>query len=178
MCCIIAGIVACSNTAYISQPVSCTFHPQTPPLDSLLDLCTIHIDSIHRIPRSSEQGGSDYYRNGVPYNGWACSIDSTNRHMYRISNIQKGKLVRQIGYFSNGQVDHDFKATNGLGIGSNRMWMEDGHIYVQYYYSSPGVKHDTSVRYYKNHQIALLEVYDSGRLLQKTEWDTSGIKQN
>lgn len=93
----------------------------TPVQDSLISWCeTNYVDLKIKEDDINEQ--KIYYKNIRPFSGWACSNDPESNHQYLYFQFKNGELKRKIGYFSNGNIDHDFSVLDGKSMGCERMW--------------------------------------------------------
>jgi hypothetical protein len=152
--------------------------PSTPAKIELDHSCDIDASEIVRENNKINGGVDMYYHKELPFSGWACSIDFSNNHMYRYSLYKDGRLTWQIGFWANGELDHDFRAKEGVSLGSQRMWMEDGWPYIENYYSNPDVKDGLWRRWYTNHQIAYQALFENGQLVYEVEWNEEGTITN
>lgn len=148
--------------------------PVSPSQMDLDSWCEEEYENLER-ENNRINGGIDLYRlKGKLWTGWACSNDPTTEHQFRYSYFKEGVLWWQLGYFSNGQLDHDFRMQNGKNCGSNRMWKADGWPYIENYYSGPDEKHGLWKRWYGTRQLAMQALWEKGKLIYKAEWDQEG----
>jgi antitoxin component YwqK of YwqJK toxin-antitoxin module len=83
-------------------------------------------------------------------------------------------VVRKIGYYSNGNLDHDFRSEDGKSIGCERMWRENGDPYVEAYYSAPGIK-DGYQRTWQADSILVMEALcEDGEIIYQINYDIDG----
>ena len=176
---VIVLVVACLITSTCdSQPVRShqitSIIPGTLSRAQLEALCKVDLSEIERVKNTTPGEVNKFYFNGELYSGWACSNNMDDKHKYRYSEYIDGIMVRQIGYFDNGQVDHDFRMNKGRSVGQQRMWMRDGHLYVDNNYNEFGEMHGPQLRWYKNHQLARDGYYENGKMIYDIEYDQSG----
>ena len=149
--------------------------PHTPPLDSLLSICTQDLKELDRIVRTSADGSDTYLIDRkTPFTGWACQDDHPNSHRYRFAYITDGKLQWQIGYYAGGQLDHDFRLKDGRSMGSERMWKENGQPYIDQYYSSPGKMHGIQRRWHNRNILAREALFEHGTMIYEKLYDKGG----
>lgn len=152
--------------------------PSSPAQIELDHSCDVDASEIRRKNNKINGGVDMYYVNDKAFSGWGCSVDPTNDHKYRYSLYKDGRLIWQVGYWANGQIDHDFRSKEGVSLGSQRMWMSDGWPYIENYYSAPEVKDGLWRRWFANHQIAYQAVFEEGQLIYEIEWDEGGNISN
>ncbi|MDX1478867.1 MAG: hypothetical protein R3301_14235 [Saprospiraceae bacterium] len=149
-------------------------YPHIPPQDSLATICEIPLQTLTRKIAAGPAQQDLYLDDDKLFTGWACQVFPDSEHRYRYVQVVKGEITRQIGYYTNGQLDHDFHLSDGKSIGYERMWMADGHPYIRYYYSAPGVMHGLQRRWHTNGKIAWEAHYDHGRELSSRQYDRAG----
>lgn len=146
----------------------------TPTKDSLDGWCQVHADSLVRIHLSDISSCEVYFLQEKTFTGWACSVLPDNRHKYRYEQFENGIMIRRIGYYDNGQVDADFRLRNCQNYGPSRMWLYHGGLYIDEYFSKPGVKHGVHKRWYANGQLAREAKYEDGSLIYERLFDSTG----
>ena len=99
---------------------------------------------------------------GVLFSGWAYQVFTDTDHRYRYTKIEQGLAVWQIGYFDNGDLDHDFHMKAGYNKGSQRMWRKGGKPYIQTYFLEGGISHGPQLRWHANGQLARDALYEKG----------------
>lgn len=149
-------------------------NPYTPPRDSLEIWCTVEADLLTRVRKEQQDGCDLYYLGDVLYTGWACQMYAGTEHKYRYTQFEQGKLVWQIGYYDSGQLDADFRMQDCKNSGSSRMWLADGSLYIDEYYSPPGIKQGVQKQWHANTVLAREAEYESGKLVYEERYDTSG----
>jgi hypothetical protein len=142
--------------------------------DSLDKLCTIHSDKLIRVAKSATSMCDKYYYRDKVFSGWACSVLHDNKHRYRYELYEAGIMVRRIGYYDNGLVDVDFRMKDCENYGPSRMWRDDGGMYIDEYYSEPGVKDGLHKRWHNNGVIAREAKYEKGMMIYEKLFDSSG----
>jgi antitoxin component YwqK of YwqJK toxin-antitoxin module len=115
-----------------------------------------------------------YYLTGNPYSGWSCSILSNNIHRYRYEQYENGVMIRRIGYYDNGNIDADFRMKNCKNYGPSRMWRYESGMYIDEFYSEPGVPNGIHRRWHDNGMLAREALYENGILLTEKEFDRNG----
>lgn len=146
----------------------------TPNITELEKLCTEELDAIERVKKEKPTGKNKYYLDGKLFTGWACSDDYDEEHQYRYSRFENGLLMRQIGYYSNGTLDHDFHMKEDKPFASQLMWRSDGNPYLEHYYSAPGVKDGYQRRWHANNKLAHEAKYEDGILIYENDFDENG----
>ena len=132
-------------------------HPHIPSLDSLFTHApdargTVLPDHggldergrptwTHQVRRTSVDDGR-------PYTGWTRHILIDNAHRWRFQRFDRGWLVEQVSYYENGTADHHFHTdTTGRNVGSQRMWFDDGHPYLDQFHDAEGRLHGQQLRW-------------------------------
>ena len=167
--------MSCNN---LNSPVNSNWearHPYTPSLDSLLNWCSLDASKLHRSGPDGSQQLIIYTLESEPFTGWACTTDHGDSHKYRFTEYEHGQLIWQLGYFANGQLDHDFRMKDGSSIGSERMWRENGDPYIDHFYSAPGIMHGIQLRWYADSVLAREAVFDHGILISEKLFDKQGM---
>lgn len=115
-----------------------------------------------------------YLISGQPFSGWALQVFAGHDHRYRYTQYQDGALVRQIGFYADGQIDHDFHFKDGSSYGSERMWHKNGQAYLDFYYGQAGQLEGQQYRWYASGQLALEARYVGGVMQYELEYDQAG----
>lgn len=166
--CLITGCHSANSDSSVSKPKS-------PSRDSLESLCTVDMGELKRkFKMLNAKSHTRYYLNDELFTGWACLTDPENEHKYRYAQYDSGQLIRQIGYYANGQIDHEFSMKGERRIGRERMWMIDGHLSLDQYYSAPGEMHGYQKGWHSNHVLAREALFDSGTFIYKKSFDENG----
>ena len=147
---------------------------KTLPKDSLDVYCSINIQQLKRVVKTDTNRYDKYLLNNDLFTGWACQVFNDIEHQYRYMLIQDGQLVRQIGYFENGQLDHDFRIKNGKNQGSSRMWRSDGLPYIEEYYNQFGNMDGIQKRWHAGKVLAREALYKNGTLIYDICYDQNG----
>lgn len=142
-------------------------NPKTPSQKALESASHIKDDDLNVVD------GKSYLEDEL-FSGWTAQIFKDNPHRYRYTMYNKGKKVWQIGYFENGQLDHDFHVFQDKNKGSQRMWREDGSPYIDNFFLEGGILHGIQKRWYSNHRLAMESKYEHGVQLYKKEFNKSG----
>ena len=171
---VVLACTGCPAQPETSVPTAMNRNPSTPPQDSLDQICSIAYDSLQRIPKSHPDSSDLYLLRKARFSGWACHIFSDTEHKFRYTQYDGGVLIWQIGYYANGQLDHDFRMRQGKSMGSERMWRGDGHPYIDYYYSAPGVPHGIHRRWHTNNMLAREALFEHGLLIYEHLYDQNG----
>jgi len=66
--------------------------------------------------------------------GWAYTLNTQTAHKFRFTLIEKGKVIREVGYYGSGQVDFDFNFEGDNKSGCHIMWRENGTLYIDEFY--------------------------------------------
>lgn len=164
-------LIACSGSKVQSDSA---FNPHTPLQDSLVKWFTVNADSLDRSIAANENECDLYYLGGDLFAGWAQQVFEDTDHRYRYLKFEEGKMVWQIGYYSNGTLGHDFRMKNCANYGPSRMWRADGTPYIEGFYSPPGVKHGIQRRWFDNGVLAMEAEYDHGSLKYEKTYDEAG----
>lgn len=149
--------------------------PSIPSFTELESLANISFDELEKTILPFNSNSIKYYYKGQYYAGWAIKQFDDTEHKFRFFYFQAGSQVRQIGYYNNGNVGHDFNFKNDKSYGSERMWRSDGSPYVDNYYSQPGVMHGKQYRWHPDNQLAMKSYYDNGLLCTKISYDIDGM---
>lgn len=115
-----------------------------------------------------------HYLNGKLYNGWVFQIFENDKHKYRYLKIENGLITWQIGYFDNGQLDHDFHQKHGYDCGRQRMWRRNGDKYIDNFKLEGEISHGDQYRWSANNILAEHSKYENGKLIFKIIYDESG----
>lgn len=179
--CVMCAIVCLIYQSCLAQPEDGSekselidLHPQTIAQETLTMQCHKDASVLRRHIEPSKLIGALYYDGDTLFDGWACETFLDTDHRFRYTKYEKGKLVRQIGYFDNGQVDHDFSMMHGASFGSERMWCRDGKPYVLNYYIRPGIKHDYQRRWDGEGQLIFEAFFEEGKEIYSVELDGRG----
>ncbi|MEM7103976.1 MAG: M14 family zinc carboxypeptidase [Bacteroidota bacterium] len=132
-----------------------------PAQDSLETICKQDFLELEKLQKDRTTPYDRYMLNGKLFSGCSKQVFENNKQQYRYSFIQNGILQRQIGYYVNGQVDHDFNLVDGLPHGPERMWMSDGHLYIEHHYEN-GKQEGYQRRWHSNHVLAREGYYRDG----------------
>ena len=149
---------------------------ETPSKAYLDSVCIIDAEKLQRVQKSSSEDCDRYYLDGNPFTGWACSILSDNQHKFRYELFEEGKMTWRIGYYDNGQRDADFRLEDCKNYGPSRMWHRDGSMYLDQFFSSPGVPHGNHKRWHQNNALAWEAQYKYGDLLYEKHYNPEGIE--
>lgn len=155
------------ETIGIPQKVPYEPNPVTPLQEDLIKVSETNFDSLIVINGIT-------YQNKKVFSGWAYQIYKDNSHRYRYTKFNAGKKVWQIGYYESGNIDHDFHIYKDENMGSQRMWRDDGSLYIDNYFLEGGVLHGVQKRWYVDNRLAVESKYDKGILIYKREYDKSG----
>lgn len=117
---------------------------------------------------------SRFYLNDAPYSGWSYQEFTETDHRHRYTRYEEGWRVWQIGFYDNGQLDHDFHMMKGRTLGSERMWRRDGKPYIDYYYSEVGAMDGFQRRWHVNDILAREGLYEEGKLIYELLFDYDG----
>ncbi len=167
-------LISCFGQPTYSQNLQDPYDPATPSKDILDNLCEVKAVGLKKVHKTHVDEEDQYYLNDKRFTGWACDTDETNNHKFRYTKYISGSLKRQIGYYVGGQLDHDFHIQDGKSMGKERMWMDDGHLYIDHSYSSPGVMHGLQRRWHQNHVLARKAFFDNGKLIYEELFDQDG----
>lgn len=150
--------------------------PKIPSLNILFS--TVNFDytllEIKNIKSEGHKIIKYHYYEGDLYNGWAKMIFD-NSHKYRFVKIENGLITWQIGYFDDGNIDHDFHMKNGINLGSQRMWTAKDMLYIQNFFVNDGKLHGIQKRWHSNGNLAYEANYDYGKLLSEISYDLNGV---
>ncbi|MDX1409326.1 MAG: hypothetical protein R3330_14365, partial [Saprospiraceae bacterium] len=140
--------------------------------------CAVPLQTLTRQVAAGKSGQDLYLDDDKLYSGWACRVFPGNDHRYRYIQLHNGEIIWQIGYYANGQRDHDFRLRDGRSIGHERMWMADGKPYILYYYSEPGKMHGLQRRWHDNGVLAWEAWYEHGHEISARHFDRNGNLTN
>ena len=171
---VILSILLIYQSCVGQEDTSSTLHPKTPSQEYLETLCEIDATELRRQVEPNAISTVEYFFGDQLYSGWACQVFTDTDHRYRFSRYENGVLVRQIGYFDNGNLGHDFSMQNGNSIGSERMWRRDGNPYVRNYYLAPGVKHDYQRRWEAGGHLVYEALFEKGKEIYAVSFDGDG----
>lgn len=116
---------------------------------------------LKRVRKNDTVTYDRYLLDGVPYTGYVRQIDLNSNHQYRYYIIEKGILRRQVGYYSNGQLDHDFQLELGQTNGHEKMWREDGSPYIEQYLEH-GIPPGLQRRWHAGNVLAREALFEKG----------------
>ncbi len=152
-------------------------HPETPPQELLEKVSTLNAEKLKTKQLEGEAGRrvNFYYLEGIPFSGWAYQLFEGNKHRYRYTKFEEGLPVWQIGYFDNGQLDHDFHMKDGRNMGSARMWMRDGKPYIDTYFLEQGLMDGPQQRWHSNGQLARDAWFIRDSLVYEVLFDRDGV---
>ena len=105
-------------------------NPKTPKQDRLEPWVKVNFQELAENLDTLDSGKvvRVYSRDGNLFSGWAKQIFEVNEHRFRCMYFQEGLVEWQIGYFDNGDLDHDFHMKDGNNFGSQRMSEEKEEI--------------------------------------------------
>ncbi len=167
------------NAQTEAVPSKVPYHrdPETPSMEALELLDKIDASLLVKQQTSIGEGRrmDYYYLDGVPYTGWSYQAFKDTDHKYRYIKYEMGQPVWQIGYFENGQLDHDFHMKDGKSLGSERMWRGDGSPYINYFYSAPGAMDGLQRRWHPDSLLARYGFYEDGEMIYEIFYDKNGV---
>ena len=149
-------------------------NPKIPSLDSLRSWSNTLAQHLEKKTKNDENPWDEYSLNNQKFSGWAFEEFPETNHKFRFTLYIDGQMVRQIGYYDQGQIDHDFNMKDGQSLGSEKMWKEDGHLYIDHFYSEPGKMHGLQLRYHDNHKIARKALFEDGNRIFEIKYDRMG----
>ncbi len=176
--CTVLMMVACQGQSSLDSSGSGEWEmdPSTPSQDSLDSWCTTELGHLTRLSVSGEASTdcAVYHLNGEPFTGWACEVLAENSHKFRYERFESGRRIWRIGYYDNGQIDADFRMRDCQNYGPSRMWLSDGGMYIDEFYSKPGIKHGIHRRWHGNGVLAREVKYQNGLLVYEKQFDQEG----
>ncbi len=149
-------------------------HPVSPSLDSLKKWCAVAFTDLEIQSKIADKSYDSFSFNQKAFTGWACQTFEGNAHKYRYHKILNGKIIRQVYYYVNGQIDSDYYADWSLGFSSERTWLANGNAYLENYYSAPGVMHGLQRRWYNTAILAKEAMYNHGVLVYEIQYNKQG----
>lgn len=115
-----------------------------------------------------------YHLEGEIYNGWALQIFEGSKHKYRYLKFEDGLISWQIGFYDTGELDHDFHMQDGMNYGSQRMWLRNGHFYIDTYFLEGEIQHGKQYRWYTNNKLAEESEFYQGKLIYRIKYNMDG----
>jgi hypothetical protein len=167
--------IACSSEPTNEVPYG--ENPETPTQQELEEKMPIVYDSLFVTDSTINDKGRVvrlHKINGKRFNGWAKQVFQDNDHRDRYTKIENGIVVWQIGYYANGQLDHDFHMKDGFNVGSQRMWRSNGDPYLDSYYLEGGVPDGIHKRWHADNILARMATFENGDLIYEVNYDQNG----
>lgn len=112
-----------------------------------------------------------YTLDSLPFSGWTIQIFHDSDHKFRYVLLQSGLPEWQIGFYDNGDLDHDFHMKNGQNKGSQRMWRKNGIRYIDTYFKEGGIQHGEQFRWDNNDNLIWEAIYNNGILISESHYD-------
>ena len=165
-----------SCSGQIPEEVPYHRNPHTPSLSDLQAVSKVEASELVSQMLFDEKGHgiNIFFKEDSLYSGWAYQLFPDTDHRYRFTLYQQGHSLWQIGYYDNGQIDHDFHQKNDKSMGSERMWNKDGSLYIDYFYSAPGKMDGIQQRWHGNGILAREAVYTKGEMVYEVLFDEEG----
>ena len=161
-----------------SIPVQIPYHrdPETPSLAALQAISKIDASALerHQVFDEAGEGIQTFSLDGELFTGWAYFLHPDTDHRYRFIFCKAGKIHWQVGYYDNGQLDHDFHMKADKSFGSERMWNKNGRPYIDYFYDPPGEMDGVQYRWHGNGVLAREGLYKKGEMVYEVIFDKEG----
>lgn len=176
----LAAFTSCQPTVAQTEelPESVPYHrnPEVPSQELLEANVTQNSEEleIKNEVNATGNGRTIYYKDGELFSGWIFMEFPGNEHCCRYILLEKGLPLWQIGYFDNGQLDHDFHLKNGKDIGHQRMWHRDGTPYIDHFKNEAGNMEGKQWRWHPNGQVWWEAEYVKGELFSEKHFDANG----
>ena len=135
--------------------------------------CNFPIDSLSRKVKATETHSDTYYYKGQPYTGCAAEDLPEEKGVF-IIEVENGKLIRNIAYYANGQMEREFLFQNGQSHGKHRMFFPNGAPYIEEEYDK-GKPIGTHRRWHNNAQLAREAIFVNGLKIQENIFDKQGL---
>ena len=150
--------------------------PATPSKESLDMLNLIPFEALNIEMRKSKGGNQIriYTKDNMLFDGWTIQLFKDNEHRFRYTHYANGLADWQIGYFDNGELDHDFHMKNGMNCGSARMWQKGGCLYIDTYFLEGGINDGPAYAWYENCVLSRDALFDKDRMVYEVKFDREG----
>lgn len=143
---------------------------ECPEAPSLRELMTISVTPIGELAVEEEVKNKvtlrTFFQEGKLFTGWAFTLNVQTVHKFRFYQIVEGKLLREVGYYGNGQLDFDFHYKADLSDGCHMMWSEDGSVILNEFYKL-GKPHGRQLRFAEDGTIERDDDYKNGVLVEE-----------
>ena len=151
-------------------------NPKTPSKGSLDILHLIPFDALSIEVRKRDDGKQIrvYSKDNKLFDGWTLQLFNDNEHRFRYTHYADGLADWQIGYFDNGELDHDFHMKNGVNCGSARMWQKGGCLYIDTYFLEGGINHGPAYAWHENCVLSRDALFDKDRMVYEVKFDSEG----
>ena len=151
-------------------------NPKTPAKEYLDSLNLVPFELMNIEIRNSEKGNlvRIHTKDSLLFNGWTIQLFENNEHHYRYVHYSAGLADWQIGYFDNGELDHDFHMKDGENYGSARMWQKGGCFYIDTYFLEGGINDGPAYAWHANCILSRDALYDHDRFVYEVKFDTDG----
>lgn len=172
-----AMLISCKGQivdGYYQVPYGKT--PSTPSMEDLEALNLIPFEELVIEMKEMEVGKRIriHKKDFILFNGWTKQLFEDNEHRFRYTHFKDGFAVWQIGYFDNGELDHDFHMKNGMNFGSSRMWQKGGCLYISTHFKKGGINHGHAYAWHENCVLSRDALYDKDRIVYEIKFDTDG----
>ena len=151
-------------------------NPKTPSKESLESLNLLPFEALN-IEINNIEGGKHikiYKKGSLLFNGWTIQLFKGNEHRFRYTHYTNGLADWQIGYFDNGELDHDFHMKDGVNCGSARMWQKGGCPYIDTYFLEGGIGDGPAYAWHVNCSLSRDALFDNDKLLYEVKFDAEG----
>lgn len=106
-----------------------------------------------------------------PYDG--CLTHDIKGPEYIVYKVKNGKIYQSVFFFNSGIMSREFNFLNGQSHGLQLMYHENGHKYIEEYYTE-GIAIDTHRRWHPNGNLAREAIFSMGLKLSEKLYDDNG----
>lgn len=173
---LVGGQACTAQPGLNTMPVPYQAKPPIPTMEALddLDLTDQTALTIEETRDSLGIITRQYFLKDLPFSGWTKAVFLDTDHRYRYVRYESGFPVWQIGYYDNGEIDHDFHIKNGKNKGAQRMWNKGGQLYIDTYFEEGGIQHGKQYRWYGDGTLARDAEFSHGKLIYEILYDKTG----
>jgi hypothetical protein len=172
---LMTSIGCMSQTESLPEVVPREINPETPSYEILSKNITVEFNSLSEEVTNLDKMRTTrvYSLNGERYSGWAYQEFFDSEHRHRFTLFYYGSAVWQIGYFQDLDLGHDFHMKDGYNYGSQKMWNNDGGLYIDTYFLEKEIQHGIQKRW-SGRQLVRDALFDKGSLIYDVSFDGQG----